>query len=92
ATALRNHVLEEAASATQKAREVCSEGYKLQRPKAANIAYLWKYGFVDINLVRSRIKLKAGDYLTEYAIRDKSLIKAGKKADETVLWYAHFHY
>lgn len=74
------------------ARELCSEGYKQQRPRAANIAYLWKHGFVDINLVRRRAPLKAGDFLTEYAIRDKSAIKAGKKAEDTVLWYAHFHY
>lgn len=74
------------------ARELCGEGYKQQRPKAANIAYLWRHGFVDINLVRSRIALKAGDYLTEYAVRDKARIKEGKKGEDTVLWYAHFHY
>ena len=84
--------LAEAQAVTQMAREVCSEGYKLQRPRASHVDYLWQHGFVDINLVRSRIPLKAGDYLTEYAIRDKNQIKAGKQGEETILWYAHFHY
>ena len=92
ATALIESYREASSSLLNLAREVCSEGYKQQRPKAANVAYLWKYGFVDINLVRRRVQLKAGDFLTEYAIRDKSAIVAGKKPEETVLWYAHFHY
>lgn len=90
--ALRNAYLAEANAATQQARTVCAEGYKQQRPKAANVAYLWRHGFVDINLVRSRVSLKAGDFLTEYAIRDKNRINAGQRGEETVLWYAHFHY
>ena len=81
-----------AAEATQQARERCSEGYKLQRPKASHVDYLWKHGFVDINLVKSRVPLKAGDFLTEYAVRDKSKIRAGIKGKDNVLWYAHFHY
>ena len=36
--------------------------------------------------------LKAGDYLTEYAIRDKRKIKAGMRQEDADLWYAHFHY
>ncbi|WP_073522142.1 dermonecrotic toxin domain-containing protein [Pseudomonas fluorescens] len=92
ADALQATYLDEAQSARQAAREQCSEGYKLQRPRAANVAYLWRHGFIDINLVRSRIKLKAGDFLTEYAIRDKNQIKAGKQGEDNVLWYAHFHY
>ncbi|TVT83558.1 dermonecrotic toxin domain-containing protein [Pseudomonas sp. H3(2019)] len=84
AAALRNIYLEEANTATKLAREVCSEGYKQQLPKASNIAYLWKHGFVDINLVSSRVPTKAGDYLTEYAVREKNTTK--------VFWYAHFHY
>jgi hypothetical protein len=92
AVALRNAYLAQASAATQKAREACAEGYKLQRPKAANVAYLWRNGFVDIDLVRSRVKLKAGDFLTEYAIRDKKQINTGKPFEESVLWYAHFHY
>lgn len=82
----------EAQGLRQLARQLCSEGFKQQRPKAANIAYLWKHGFVDINLVNSRKPLKGGDFLSEYAVRDKDKIRAGKRGDETVLWYAHFHY
>ncbi|KRP63568.1 dermonecrotic toxin domain-containing protein [Pseudomonas orientalis] len=92
APALIDEYRKEAVAATLQAREYCSEGYKLQRPRASNVAYLWRHGFVDINLVHSRTPLKAGDFLTEYAIRDKDKIRAGKKGDENVLWYAHFHY
>ncbi len=81
-----------AGEATTAARIACAEGYKLQRPKADKVAYLWKHGFVDINLLGSRIPLAAGDFLTEYVIRDRSKIKAGATFEETVLWYAHFHY
>lgn len=89
---LRTDYLTQASAATQQAREACATGYKLQRPKAANVAYLWRHGFVDINLVRSRVVLKAGDFLTEYAIRDKKPINAGNPLEGGVLWYAHFHY
>lgn len=92
AVSLRNAYLAEASATTLQAREACAEGYKLQRPKAANVAYLHRHGFVDINLVHSRVSLKAGDFLTEYAIRDKNQINAGKQGDDNVLWYAHFHY
>lgn len=92
AGALMDAYRDEARNLQQLAYELCSEGFKQQRPKAANIAYLRKHGFVDINLVRSRIALKAGDYLTEYVVRDKLKIKEGKKPEDTVLWYAHFHY
>ena len=53
-------------------------------PKPENIDYLWKHGFVDINLVQRDIATKSGDVFTEYAVREKG------KVD--VLWYAHFHY
>jgi len=92
AVTLRTDYLAQASAATQQAREACAAGYKLQRPKAANVAYLWRHGFVDINLVRSRVNLKAGDFLTEYAIADKKPINAGKPLEDGVLWYAHFHY
>lgn len=82
----------EAAAATQQGRELCSEGYKLQRPNAAHVAYLWKHGFVEIKLIISRKLLTSNDYLTEYAIRDKSKVEAGIPDEENVLWYAHFHY
>ncbi|MBS7675459.1 hypothetical protein KIN13_18800, partial [Vibrio cholerae] len=78
----RNGFLEEARAATQQARQVCSEGYLLQRPSASKVDYLWTHGFVDINLVKKRTPLKAGDYLTEYAIRDKSKIRPGIKPEE----------
>ncbi|MBV4455953.1 MULTISPECIES: hypothetical protein [Pseudomonas] len=92
ASALISAYRSEAQRLRERARQVCGEGFMQQRPRPANIAYLWRQGFVDINLVRSRVRLKTGDYLTEYAVRDKRLIKEGKAAEETVLWYAHFHY
>lgn len=67
-----------------KARQHCADGYKLLPPKPENIDYLWKHGFVDINLVQRDIATKSGDVFTEYAVREKG------KVD--VLWYAHFHY
>ncbi|AKA86295.1 hypothetical protein [Pseudomonas synxantha] len=75
---------DEAASAQKLAREVCAEGYKRQLPKASNVAYLWRHGFVDINLAKSREPLAAGDFLSEYAVYEKGT--------PHVLWYAHFHY
>lgn len=36
--------------------------------------------------------LKAGDYLTEYVIRDKRKIKPGQRSEDADLWFAHFHY
>ncbi|MBN2991500.1 hypothetical protein JWR97_09005, partial [Pseudomonas cedrina subsp. fulgida] len=89
AQALITAYRDEARSLRRLAQELCSEGLMQQRPSAANIAYLWRHGFVDINLVRSRTRLKGGDYLSEYAVRDKRKIRQG---DESVLWYAHFHY
>ncbi len=68
----------------KKARQHCADGYKVLPPKPENIDYLWKHGFVDINLVRRDTATKSGDVFTEYAVRDKG------KVD--VLWYAHFHY
>lgn len=84
--------LDESQALTKLAREVRAEGYLQQRPQASKIAYLHKHGFVDINLAKRRQLLRAGDFLDEYTIRDKSKIKAGKKPEETILWYAHFHY
>ncbi|KTC23125.1 hypothetical protein AO391_03640 [Pseudomonas marginalis ICMP 9505] len=84
AEALIESYRDEASAILKLAREVCAEGYKQQLPKASNIAYLWRHGFVDINLVSSRAPLAAGDFLTEYSVREKNLLK--------VLWYAHFHY
>lgn len=92
AIALRKSYDDEAIAANEQARQRCAEGYLLQRPKAAKIDYLWTHGFVDINLVKKRVPLKAGDYLTEYAIRDKRKIKAGMRQEDADLWYAHFHY
>ncbi|KQM52058.1 hypothetical protein ASE80_27135 [Pseudomonas sp. Leaf15] len=89
---MRNRYHDEAKAATQRAREACAEGYLLQRPRAAKVDYLWTHGFVDINLVKKRVPLKAGDYLTEYAIREKSQIKPGIRREDADLWYAHFHY
>ena len=68
----------------KKARQHCADGYKVLPPKPENIDYLWKHGFVDINLIQRDTATKSGDVFTEYAVREKG------KAD--VLWYAHFHY
>ncbi|MGY2377536.1 dermonecrotic toxin domain-containing protein [Pseudomonas sp. SDO524_S393] len=92
AAALTKAYRDESLSLNRLARELCSAGFLQQRPKAANIAYLWKHGFVAINLVRRRIALKAGDFLTEYVIRDATKIREGQQGDDIVLWYAHFHY
>ncbi|WP_438869476.1 hypothetical protein [Pseudomonas sp. L1(2025)] len=89
---MRNSYAAEAQAITQRAHEVCAEGYKLQRPTATKVDFLWTHGFVDINLVKKRVPLRAGDYLTEYAIRDKSRIKPGTRPEEADVWYAHFHY
>lgn len=60
------------------------DGYLRQAPRAENIDYLFFHGRVDIDLVSRGTKLKGGDTLTEYAVREKNGLK--------VLWYAHFHY
>jgi hypothetical protein len=68
----------------QKARQHTADGYLVQTPTAENVDYLWRYGFVDINLVRRDIPTRSGDVFTEYVVRKKNKIDA--------LWYAHFHY
>ncbi|WP_330211191.1 dermonecrotic toxin domain-containing protein [Pseudomonas sp. AM4(2022)] len=68
----------------QKARQHTADGYLVQTPTAENVDYLWRHGFVDINLVRRDIPTKSGDVFTEYVVRKKNKIDA--------LWYAHFHY
>ena len=60
------------------------DGYLRQAPRPENIDYLWTHGRVDIGVVKRYKPLKGGDFLTEYAIRDKNGLKD--------LWYAHFHY
>ncbi|MGF6098750.1 dermonecrotic toxin domain-containing protein [Pseudomonas sp. 18175] len=92
ASTLINTFRDEAQSLRRLAQTVCSEAFKQQRPKAANIEYLWRHGLVDINLVKRRTPLKGGGFLTEYAVRDKQKIRDGKRGDDNVLWYAHFHY
>ncbi|WP_223486693.1 dermonecrotic toxin domain-containing protein [Pseudomonas sp. A-RE-19] len=84
AAALGKTLRDEAAQTVALARRYCAEGYKKQRPQAQKIDYLWRHGFVDINLVTRLKKLATGDYLTEYSIREKN--------SPNVLWYAHFHY
>ena len=68
----------------QKARQHTADGYLVQTPTAENVDYLWRHGFVDINLVRRDIPTRSGDVFTEYVVRKKNKIDA--------LWYAHFHY
>ncbi|WLH87195.1 hypothetical protein [Pseudomonas sp. FP2338] len=82
---------DEANNLIKLAHKECAEGYMQQRPEAFKVAYLWRHGFVDINIVQRRKKLKTG-YLDEYTIRVKSKIKAGLPIEDTILWYAHFHY
>ncbi|MDQ0704448.1 hypothetical protein QF043_003240 [Pseudomonas sp. W3I7] len=92
AIALRKSYEEAATEATAQAYQLCGEGYLLQRPKAAKVDFLHTHEFVSIHLVKKRWRLKAGDFLTEYAIRDKRKIQSGKRPEDTDLWYAHFHY
>lgn len=66
------------------ARDYCSAGYKIQRPTQENVDYLWTHRKVDINLVHRRQPTASGDYVAEFAVREKN--------SPTVLWYAHFHY
>ncbi|WP_330211162.1 dermonecrotic toxin domain-containing protein [Pseudomonas sp. AM4(2022)] len=91
-TALYDDYLKEANAAIEQARKVCSEGYLLQRPKISKVEYLWRHGFIDIKLVKSRKQLAATDYLTEYVIHDKSKTGPGAANPDDGLWYAHFHY
>lgn len=65
-------------------RQHCIEGLKAQRPRQANIDYLRIHAAVDIGLVHGPQRTAAGDYVTEFAVREKNAL--------TVLWYAHFHY
>ncbi|QOY69367.1 DUF6543 domain-containing protein [Pseudomonas sp. OST1909] len=92
AIALRKSYEKAAIEATAQAYQLCGEGYLLQRPKAAKVDFLHTHKFVTIHLVKKRVPLKAGDFLTEYAIRDKRKIPSGKRPEDADLWYAHFHY
>lgn len=74
------------------AHQVCAEGYLQQRPQAYKVAYLFKHGFIDINLAERRAPLKTGDFIDKYTVRDKSKIAAGVPYKDTLLWHAHFHY
>ncbi|KAF1025618.1 MAG: hypothetical protein GAK37_02839 [Pseudomonas sp.] len=67
----------------KKARQHTADGYRVQPPKPENVDFLWRHGFVDINLVQRDVPTKSGDVFTEYAVRAKGKID--------VLWYAHFH-
>lgn len=75
---------ETAAQMLKKARQHCAEGYMALPPRPENIDFLWRHGFVDINLVRRDIPTQAGDVFTEYVVR--------KKGTNEALWFAHFHY
>jgi len=72
------------ASMREAAHDYCSTGYKAQRPTQENVDYLWTHRKVDINLVHHREPTASGDYVAEFAIREKN--------QPDVLWYAHFHY
>ncbi|WP_053133963.1 dermonecrotic toxin domain-containing protein [Pseudomonas sp. MIACH] len=65
-------------------RQHCIEGLKAQRPRQENIDYLRTHAAVDIGLVHGPQRTAAGDYVSEFAVREKNAL--------TVLWYAHFHY
>ncbi|MDO9346635.1 MAG: hypothetical protein Q7T99_24500 [Pseudomonas sp.] len=92
ATELINEYRAESNALKTLAVEARSKGYLKQRPQAFKVAYLWKNKYVDINLLKRRVPLKAGDFLDEYTVRDKRKIAQGKPYEETILWYAHFHY
>ncbi|MDR9875151.1 hypothetical protein RJC98_08160 [Pseudomonas allii] len=74
----------EADELQRKARQYAADGYFEVKPTPENVDFLWRYGFVDINLVRRDIPTASGDVFTEYAVRKKGTLE--------VLWYAHFHY
>ena len=58
---------------------------KQQPPTAARLQWLHDQGLVKIAKVTNRQRLKGpSNYLDEYEIRDSQ--------NNTVLWYAHFHY
>jgi hypothetical protein len=59
---------------------------KLQPPTAERVRWLQSEGQVDIvkNPGRRLLKSRKRDYLEEYEVRDHS--------NQSVLWYAHFHY
>jgi hypothetical protein len=61
-----------------------NEGYKKQAPTADKVFTLWRNGALDIQPLKARELTRAKDFLSEYAIRDKT--------SNEVLWYAHFHY
>lgn len=61
----------------QKARQHTADGYLVQPPTAENVDFLWRHGFVDINLVRRDVPTKAGDVFTEYAVRKKRQDRRG---------------
>ncbi|OPA94353.1 hypothetical protein BFW88_08935 [Pseudomonas fluorescens] len=82
--ALLAHYRAEVAGMRGKATDYCSTGYKAQRPTQENVDYLWTHRQVDINLVHRRQPTAVGDYVAEFAVREKN--------SPTVLWYAHFHY
>lgn len=68
----------------EKAHRHAADGYMVQPPTAENVDFLWRHGFVDLNLVKRDVPTKTGDVFTEYAVR--------RKNQTDVLWYAHFHY
>ncbi|OIN51808.1 hypothetical protein BLL37_14050 [Pseudomonas azotoformans] len=74
----------EADELQRKARQYAADGYFVVKPTPENVDFLWRNGFVDINLVRRDIPTASGDVFTEYAVRKKGTLE--------VLWYAHFHY
>lgn len=67
-----------------KARQHAADGYLVQPPTAENVDFLWRNGFVDINLVKRDTPTESGDFFTEYSVR--------QKGQEKPIWYAHFHY
>lgn len=81
---LLDHYRAEVASLLEEGRDYRSTGYKAQRPSQENVDYLWTHRQVDINLVHGRQLTASGDYVAEFAVREKNA--------STVLWYAHFHY
>lgn len=81
---LLDHYRAEVASLLVEGRDYRSTGYKAQRPSQENVDYLWTHRQVDINLVHGRQLTASGDYVAEFAVREKNA--------STVLWYAHFHY
>ncbi|MFJ7792997.1 dermonecrotic toxin domain-containing protein [Pseudomonas sp. NPDC096950] len=80
-TALRDkaHILE------RKGTELRTRMTQDQAPTSEGVEYLLQHNVIHVEPIGRRVRLKTGrrDFMQEYALLD---------ADDSPLWYAHFHY